>query len=58
MQFQGLRNARNRSILGVCEDFEYERNDEIALLGNFLLFVGNDVIGIVLGVDMTTFGYA
>mgnify|MGYP006974591916 CR=1 FL=1 len=24
--FQGLRSMRNRSILGVCEDFEYERN--------------------------------
>ena len=26
---------RNRSILGVCEDFENERNDKVALLGNF-----------------------
>ena len=24
--FQGLRSMRNRSILGVCEDFDYERN--------------------------------
>ena len=26
---------RNRSILGVCEDFENKRNDKVALLGNF-----------------------
>ena len=26
---------RNRSILGVCEDFEDERNDKVALLDNF-----------------------
>ena len=25
----GARSAKNRSILGVCEDFEYKRNDKI-----------------------------
>ena len=30
-----MRSLRNRSILGVCEDFENERNDKVALLGNF-----------------------
>ena len=28
---------RNRSILGVCEDFEDERNEERALLYRFFL---------------------
>ena len=27
--FQGLRSVRKRSILGVCEHFEHERNEEI-----------------------------
>ena len=26
---QGLRSSKNRSILGVCEDFESKRNAEI-----------------------------
>ena len=30
-----MRSPKNHSILGVCEDFEGERNEEITLLGNF-----------------------
>ena len=33
--FQGLRRARNRSLLNVNEDFELKRNAEIASLFGF-----------------------
>ena len=33
--FQGLRRARNRSLLSVNEDFEFKRNAEIASLFGF-----------------------
>ena len=36
--FQGLRRSKNRSILGVCEDFETKRNAEITLLDTFCYY--------------------
>ena len=33
--FQGLRRARNRSLLNVNEDFELKRNAEISLVLQF-----------------------
>ena len=37
-----MRSPRNRSILGVCEDFEGKRNAKITLLDSFLLIAFND----------------
>ena len=36
--FLGSRRAKNRSILGVCEDFEVERNAKRAKVYGFLLY--------------------
>ena len=35
-----LRSPKNRSLLGVNEDFEGERNAEAALLDNFIFSYG------------------
>ena len=35
--FEAGRRARNRSILGVCEDFEVKPDTESALLGAFFI---------------------
>ena len=39
MLILGLRSLRNRSLLGVNEDFEGEHNDKVALLYGFYLFL-------------------
>jgi len=36
--FLGSRRVKNRSILGVCEDFEVERNAKRAKIYGFLLY--------------------
>ena len=36
MKFKACDARKNRSILGVCEDFESKRNAEVRLLSHFL----------------------
>ena len=36
VEFLGLRGPKNHSILGVCEDFEGERNDKITFIYGFV----------------------
>ena len=42
--FQGLRSPKNRSLLGVNEDFEGKCNVEITLLDNFFIYTFSDPI--------------